>query len=185
MAARFLNELLTPDVLALEERTYGRAYAPELTSASDPLGPDERAFIAARDSFYLASVSSSGWPYVQHRGGPKGFLRVTGPSTLSFSDLRGNRQLITAGNLAGTDRVALILMDYPNRQRLKILGHARILPSTAGAERTIEIEVVGFDWNCPAHITPRYTEAEIAEATRPLHRRIAELEEELRRRVKR
>ena len=140
----------------------------------DALGPMERDFIGRRDSFYLASITEDGWPYVQHRGGPKGFLRVLDNQTLGFADFSGNKQFITAGNLATNDRVSLFLMDYPNQARLKIIGHARVVEgdqeleaklSVAGYRAKIEwmivVDVVGFDWNCSQHITPRWTKEEI------------------------
>src|SRR5262245_31399355 len=126
MAHRYLAELVTPSVVAAEERWYGGALAVPTGALEDTLGPEEAAFVAARDSFYLATVSESGWPYVQHRGGPPGFLKVLTPSRLGFPDYRGNRQLLSTGNLGQNDRVALFLMDYPNRRRLKVLGHARV-----------------------------------------------------------
>jgi predicted pyridoxine 5'-phosphate oxidase superfamily flavin-nucleotide-binding protein len=139
------------------------------------LGPDESAFIALRDSFYLATVTADGWPYIQHRGGPVGFLHVLTPRTLAFADLAGNKQYISTGNLDTNDRVALFLMDYPHQTRLKIIGHAHILeqgadpaleslltPTAARLERLVTISVVAFDWNCPQHITPRFTMEEIA-----------------------
>lgn len=147
-------------------------------ASEQKLGPDEAEFIAARDSFYLASVTPDGWPYVQHRGGPVGFLRVLDPQTLAFADYSGNKQYITAGNLAVNNRVALFLMDYPNRTRLKIIGHAKLIEPgedpalearlrmpglRARIERTFLIRVVGFDWNCSQHITPRYTREEMEE----------------------
>jgi len=160
---------------------------------SNRFGPEEAEFIAARDSFYMASVSETGWPYVQHRGGPAGFLRVIDEATLAFADLRGNRQYISLGNVAANDRVALILVDYPHRARLKILAHmeARDLasdPVLAGRlelpgykgkpERAFVLRLEAFDWNCPQHLTPRFTAAEIAEAIEPLQRRIAALDAE-------
>ena len=148
-----------------------------------------------RDSFYMATTNSDGWPYLQHRGGPAGFLRVLGPHQLGFADFKGNRQMLTTGNLDGDDRVALFLMDYPNRERLKILGHAKVLdarehPALADQltptpelrskiERIFLIEVVSFDWNCPQYITPRFTEAEVETHIAPLKARIAKLEEQL------
>ncbi|MFO0722792.1 MAG: pyridoxamine 5'-phosphate oxidase family protein [Myxococcota bacterium] len=177
MAHRYLSELITPDVRAAQVERHGRSI--ELLPAAEPelLTAAEVEFIGRRDSFYLASISSSGWPYLQHRGGPPGFLKVLDPGTLAFADLRGNRQLITAGNLRGDDRVSLLLMDYPHRERLKILGHARAIEGDAAlarrvipeglerkVERIIRIEVAAYDWNCPAHITPRFTEAEVREA---------------------
>lgn len=195
MAAKFLELTLTPAVCRAQERAYGRrGVAPE-NAPDDALTDEEAAFIAARDSFYLATVNEHGWPYVQHRGGPPGFLHVRDPHTLAFADLRGNRQLQSTGNLAGSDRVALFLMDYPRRERLKILGHARVVARADDpvlvesvtppgldrpAERAFVIRVVGFDWNCPQHITPRYTGAELAPLVEPLRRRIAELEAQLR-----
>jgi len=154
---------------------------------------NEEAFIAARDSFYMASVSETGWPYVQYRGGPPGFLKVLDDTTLAFADFRGNRQYISVGNLDANDRAALILVDYPRRARLKILAHVerlaldaepglleRVTDTTyrARPERIFKLRLVAFDWNCPQHITPRYTEAEIALAVQPLRERVAELEAE-------
>lgn len=155
----------------------------------DALSPDEIGFIESRDSFYLGTVSSTGWPYVQHRGGPVGFLRVIGPATLAMADYRGNRQFVSTGHIAADDRVSLFLMDYPRRARLKILGHARIVeasddPALAArltaegappAERVMTIAVAAFDWNCPKYITPRFAESEIAALLGP---RLLALEEE-------
>jgi uncharacterized protein len=157
----------------------------------DRLGPAEEAFLAARDSFYMATISETGWPYVQHRGGPAGFLKMLDERTIGFADFRGNRQYVSLGNLAGDDRVALILVDYPNRRRLKILGRARPITAADDAatlgrlelpgyratiERGFVIAVEAFDWNCPQHLTSRYTAEEIASAVAPLQARIAELE---------
>ena len=139
----------------------------------DILTEREIAFIAARDSFYIASVSEHGWPYVQHRGGPVGFLRRVTGNRIGFADYSGNRQYLSAGNLAADDRVSLFLLDYPNKRRLKLIGHAHrdensatiaalTLPDdTAEPESAFMIDVIGFDWNCPQHITPRFTEAEL------------------------
>jgi len=142
----------------------------------------------------MATVTETGWPYLQHKGGPPGFLRVLSPTQLGFADYSGNRQLLSTGNLAVNDRVALFLMDYPQRSRLKILGHARVTDARdqpqlvtqlaqpgilAKVERAVLIDVVSFDWNCAQFITPRFTAAEIEHAVAPLHRRIAELEAEL------
>lgn len=197
MPAAYLDTLITPAVTAAQTRYYGMAMATGDAPAGDELGDAERAFIAARDSFYMATVTEKGWPYVQHRGGPAGFLRVRGPTSLAFADFRGNRQLLSTGNAAANDRVALFLMDYPQRARLKILGRMRVVdarenPELAAqftdpaakriVERVFLIEVVGFDWNCPKFITPRYTAAEVEAATAPLRRRVAELEEQLKNR---
>ena len=188
MAENFLRTAFTPSVLDAQRKSYGRAQGPFPEGAVDAIGPDERAFLEARDSFYMATVSETGWPYVQHRGGPAGFLRVVDAHTLAFADVRGNRQLVSAGNLAHDARVALILVDYPRRARLKVLGRARVLdPKEHGelaarllpagrVERLVRIDVVGLDWNCPQNITPRYTEAEVEEYTSALRARIAELE---------
>ncbi len=140
----------------------------------DRLGDFEAGFIAARDSFYMATVNSDGWPYVQHRGGPAGFVRVLDDSTLGFADFAGNRQYVSLGNALGDDRVSLFFMDYPNRARLKLFGRMSLVPDDdpatlarlednsyrARVERGFLIRVEAFDWNCPQHITPRFTEAE-------------------------
>jgi uncharacterized protein len=194
MAEHFLGLTFTPRVLEAQRRYYGRAQSIPRAANEDALGEEERTFIESRDSFYLASVSETGWPYVQHRGGPPGFLKVTGPNQLGFADYKGNRQMLTTGNVAADDRVCLFLMDYPRRERLKLLGHAEVLDArshpdlvqrlaspdlTPITERIVRIRVVGFDWNCPKYITPRYTAAEFEEAIAPLQRRIAELEARL------
>lgn len=195
MSRHYRATVFTPDVLAAQQAAYGQAQATPPSVGPDALGPDEAAFIATRDSFYMASVNSDGWPYLQHRGGPHGFLQVLDEHTLAFADLRGNRQLLTTGNLTTNDRVALFLMNYPQRQRLKIMGHAsthlvgedpalaaRLAPAGAPAalvERYFRIRVTGFDWNCPKYITPRYTAAEVQTLLTPLHQRIAELEAQL------
>ena len=139
----------------------------------DPIGERERDFIEARDSFYLASITPDGWPYIQHRGGPPGFLRALGGNRIGFADYRGNRQHLSNANIGHEPRVSLFLMDYPNRRRLKLIGHAAItddpalvealMPAGYAAlpERAYLIDVLGFDWNCPQHITPRFTEAEV------------------------
>lgn len=158
------------------------------------LGPDEQQFICLRDSFYMASVSETGWPYIQHRGGPPGFVHVLRPDLIGFADLRGNKQYISLGNLSHDNRVALFFMDYPHQTRLKILGHAevhehddavamlieqlRTTEPNAVMERAILIHVSGFDWNCPQHITPRYTLAELEPQLAPLRNRLAALEAE-------
>jgi len=149
--------------------------------ANDTLTEAERDFIQARDGFYLATVSESGWPYIQFRGGPAGFLRVLDAKTLGYADFRGNRQYVSTGNLAHNDRAALFFMDYANRTRLKLLGHARIADAReapdlaarltvpdypARVERAVLITVESYEWNCHQHITPRYTEAEFAALAR-------------------
>ena len=193
-----MQTVLTPSVLAAQDNYYGRHAVVGSAPERDPLTEEERSFIGARDSFYLATVTEDGWPYLQHRGGVPGFLRVVSPTQLAFADYKGNRQMLSTGNLAASDRVALFLMDYPRRERLKILGHGRVAdarehpelvsqfaePEARGiAERVFLIDVVSFDWNCPKYITPRYTEEEVREAVAPLKARIAELERELGRRT--
>ena len=189
MARNFLATLLSPSALREQERYYGRSRPVTPDGPGDPLGEREAEFIAARDSFYMATVGEAGWPYVQHRGGPAGFLHVVGPTRLAFADYGGNRQLLTAGNLAVDDRVSLFLMDYPHRRRLKILGHARVadvrehpelleglaVEDGAEVERVVVIDVVSFDWNCPQHITERFTRAEVEAAVEPLYREIDRL----------
>ncbi len=180
MGLRYSDIAFTPPVKALQEAHgsrdhYARRDAPHDTAA--PLGPDERAFIAERDGFYLASLSESGWPYVQFRGGPPGFLRVLAEDQLGFADFRGNRQYVTTGNVATDDRVSLFLMDHPGRRRLKMFGRMRAIDRRADPglvtalaspgyraviERAFLIRVEAFDWNCPQHITPRFTIAELA-----------------------
>ena len=195
MPNRFKQTVSTPAVLAAQNHYYGRATVAGPAPDRDPFTEDERAFIAERDSFYLGTISESGWPYIQHRGGPKGFLRPLDAQTLAFADFGGNRQLLSTGNLATNDRVALFLMDYPHRERLKILGHARVLDAKAHpelipqvlpngiepeeVERIFVIDVISYDWNCSQHITPRYTAEEVETAVAPLRQRIAELEKQL------
>lgn len=194
MADRYMQLMLTPSVQQAQERYFGRHQAVDAAAERTPLGPHEAAFIASRDSFYLATVSETGWPYVQHRGGPAGFFRVIDAFTVGFADFKGNRQLLSTGNLSVDDRVSLFLMDYPRRERLKLLGHARVLDArehpdltaqltpesmAKKVERLFLIDVVSYDWNCPQYITPRFTAAEVEEAIRPLKARIADLEAQL------
>jgi uncharacterized protein len=194
MAEKYLQVVVTPAVQRAQDKYFGRHQVIEDAPEVDALTPDEAVFIEARDSFYMASISETGWPYLQHRGGPPGFLKVLGPSLIGFADLKGNRQLVSTGNLEVSDRVALFLMDYPNRTRLKLLGHARVLdarehPELADqlapeklrnkVERLFLVEVVSYDWNCPQYITPRFTAAAVEKYVAPLRSRIAELEAQL------
>ncbi|MCJ2874559.1 UNVERIFIED_ORG: putative pyridoxine 5'-phosphate oxidase superfamily flavin-nucleotide-binding protein [Rhizobium sp. SORGH_AS260] len=182
--SRYLDIATTPSVAAAQDK-YGSAEqwariaargGVDETTRGQRLGLAEAGFIGERDGFYLASVSETGWPYVQYRGGPAGFLTVLEPALLGFGDFRGNRQYITTGNVTANDRVSLFLMDYAHRQRLKIFGRIRIIdaaddPSlaerltmpdySARVERLVLIGVEAFDWNCPQHITPRFTLAEL------------------------
>jgi predicted pyridoxine 5'-phosphate oxidase superfamily flavin-nucleotide-binding protein len=194
MPGRFLELTVTDSVRKAQKHYFGRSQQITPQREPDALTEEEIRFIASRDSFYMATVTETGWPYLQHRGGAPGFLRVLSPTQLAFADYKGNRQLLSTGNLAANERVALFLMDYPRRERLKILGHARIEdarehpelvvqlaePDTRGiVERLFLIEVVSFDWNCPKYITPRYTATEVEQVVAPLQQRIAELEAQL------
>ncbi len=193
MAASFLDIATTPAVRAAQAANGSAGLYDKIATKRriDHLGAAEVAFITARDSFYLASVSETGWPYVQHRGGPPGFLTVLDDKTLAFADYSGNRQYISLGNAAANDRVALILVDYPHRRRLKL--YARIEPRDLAAdpdltariahsdyrgvaERAFVLHVEASDWNCPQHIIPRFSETEIAAASAPLIARLAALE---------
>ena len=183
MGRAFARVMFGDAAKRLQERFGSRAAYERVAregKAGDALGPMERDFIGRRDSLYMATVTADGWPYVQHRGGPKGFLRVLDERTVAFADFAGNAQYVSVGNLETNDRVALFLMDYPNQARLKLIGHARIVEGdAAGAadaelmaqvavpgypakvQRAIVVEVVAFDWNCSQHITPRWTEEEV------------------------
>jgi predicted pyridoxine 5'-phosphate oxidase superfamily flavin-nucleotide-binding protein len=196
MGHKFAELTFTANVKAEQaERGSRQAYArfEQGEDHQDVLGSQEAAFIGMRDSFYIATVSETGWPYIQHRGGPAGFLKALDEKTIGFADFRGNRQYISVGNLKSDDRVSLFLMDYANKTRLKILGRARIVePSDEETLKRLElpayraqvecgmlIVVEAFDWNCPQHITQRFTLAEIEAATEPLRKRIEELESAL------
>lgn len=194
MPYHFLEVAITPNVrLAQAEMGADQIWLGDHHRESDSFTESELAFIAARDSFYMASVSETGWPYVQHRGGPPGFLKVIDSKTLAFADYRGNRQYISTGNFAANDRACLFLVDYPRRARLKIYMRVEKLAldvdpalaslvSDAGcrakAERIFRLRLEAFDWNCPQHITPRYTEREVDQAVTPLRERLAQLEAE-------
>lgn len=195
MSRAFADLCFTASVRAAQSRYGSREGNRGFETAADPraeLGDTEQAFVAERDGFYQASVGETGWPYVQFRGGRSGFLKVLDPRTLAYADQRGNRQYISVGNLDADGRVALILMDYAARRRLKIWGVARIvelgaadwpaaLPVEAGVERAIVIDVKAYDWNCPKHITPRYTEAQIQPRLAGLQAEIERLQDENRR----
>ena len=197
MGHKFAEIAFTPSVKAVQEQLGSRASYARMECGNidrnHVLGPSEVDFIAQRDSFYMASVSETGWPYIQHRGGPTGFVRVLDGSTLGFADFVGNRQYVSVGNLLKDDRISLFFMDYPNRTRLKLLGRVKLidlgeasileklaLPDyRARIERGFLISVDAFDWNCPQHITPRYTTEQIEASTEPMRQRVAELEAEL------
>lgn len=195
MAGGYLDIAVTPTVAAAQEANGSRRAFLGFEGHREFRGltPNEVDFIAARDTFYMATVSETGWPYVQHRGGPAGFLRVIDEKTLAFADFRGNRQYISLGNLATNDRAALILMDYPHRRRLKI--YVRVEEKDASqdpalaqhllrsdykalVERAFLLHVKAFDWNCPLHITPRFTAAEVETGLSPIRARLEALEAE-------
>ncbi len=199
MTSHFLNVLASPAVKAAQEANGSRAAQARHDAASpepDLLSEREAEFIAVRDSFYMATVGHDGWPYMQHRGGPAGFVKVLSERAFGFADFRGNRQYVTVGNLAVDNRAAFFFMDYANRARLKVLGRVRAVDlgadqSLANAlivpgyralpERGLIVDVEAFDWNCSQHITPRYTVEQLEPAVEALKARIAELEVELKR----
>ena len=182
MTQRYREIAFTPAVRAAQVRNgsadiYATA-APGVSAGgeADALTAAEMTFISLRDSFYFATVSASGWPYMQHRGGPPGFVKIISPHQIAIADYRGNQQYVSLGNLADNDRASLFFMDYMNRYRLKVLARARIIDLTGDAalaqqlsdpaydgalERGILFEIEAFDWNCPKYITPRFTEAEL------------------------
>jgi uncharacterized protein len=195
MLDAFMDIAVTPSVKAAQQTNGSGDYWENFKGRQrfDKFTDAERHFIASRDSFYMATVSETGWPYVQHRGGPTGFLHVIDDKTLAFPDFRGNRQYISIGNAAGNDRAALFMMDYPNRRRLKIYAHIDIrdlgsdpeLAATlampdykAKVERAMVLHLEGFNWNCHQHITPRFSETELDNAFEPVRRHIAQLEAE-------
>jgi predicted pyridoxine 5'-phosphate oxidase superfamily flavin-nucleotide-binding protein len=192
----FASLIFTPLIKKLQERYGSRLQYQRMEDSRmkpDRFSGFEVEFLEGRDSFYWATTGATGWPYVQHRGGPKGFLKVIDDHTLALADFRGNKQYISTGNLLSDDRVAMILVDYPRQARLKILGHVEILEGPqaepwlervtmpgykAIIERVFVIHIEAFDWNCPQHITPRYTAEEIAEAMHPLEDKVHGLERE-------
>jgi predicted pyridoxine 5'-phosphate oxidase superfamily flavin-nucleotide-binding protein len=192
----FGSLVFTPAVKMLQERHGSRRQYARMECSSvaeQRLGPSETEFLEERDSFYWATMGSTGWPYVQHRGGPRGFVRAIDDRTIALADFRGNKQYISAGNLLTDNRVAMILVDYPQQARLKILGRVDVLEGPAAEEwisrvrvpgyqalieRVFVVHVEAFDWNCPQHITPRYTAEQIQEVVRPLEERLRALERE-------
>jgi uncharacterized protein len=195
MAYGFLDIALTPSIRAVQKQMNADRIWSEFKGhrAFDRISDDVAGFIAERDSFYLATVSETGWPYVQHRGGPRGFLKVLDERTLAFADCRGNRQYISTGNLTADARASLLLMDYAQRARLKMYVRVDVLALDADPDLTRQVSVLGdkarverilrlhlkaYDWNCSQHITARYTEQQIAEAVRPLHERLDALASE-------
>lgn len=199
MTSHFLNVLASPAVKAAQEANGSRTAQARHDAAPpmpDVLSEREVAFIAVRDSFYMATVGHEGWPYMQHRGGPAGFVKVLSERTFGFADFRGNRQYVSVGNLAVDNRAAFFFMDYANRARLKVLGRVRAIDLGANEplakalivpgykalpERALVVDVEAFDWNCSQHITPRYTVEQIEPTVAALKTRIAELELALKR----
>jgi len=197
MSRAYSDLAFTPTVRAMQTRMGSRSSYARLDQAEDrrdALTAREAEFIHERDGFYQATVSETGWPYVQFRGGPAGFLKVLDARTLAYADFRGNLQYISVGNLEGNDRVSLMLMDYANQRRLKILGRVRLVSAAddpnllarlrlpryrAQVERAFVITVEAYDWNCPQHITPRFTEAEIEQAVLPLRTELEQARLEL------
>lgn len=197
MARNYRHTMFSDAVKALQERHGSRAAYLKMDADADgtpdALTAKEIGFIALRDSFYMASVTAHGWPYMQHRGGPAGFLRHIEGNRIGFADYRGNKQYISTANLAGNDHVSLFLMDYPNKDRLKLVGHAHsveladdpalvtsLMPEgyRATPERAFLIDVIGWEWNCSQHITPRFTEAEISAAIQPMAAELGQLRAE-------
>lgn len=199
MSKHYASIAFTDDVRAVQsdhgsDAFYGRKIvAGKAAPGRDPLTEDEKDYLSERDGFYLASVSETGWPYVQFRGGKPGFIHVVDDHTIGWADFRGNLQYISTGNMTGDDRVAIIVLDYAHQRRLKIFGHARIVtadedPALLKAltdatddsvvERAVLVDVEAYDWNCQQHITPRFSAAELEPALEPLRTKLAELQAE-------
>jgi predicted pyridoxine 5'-phosphate oxidase superfamily flavin-nucleotide-binding protein len=191
----FGSLVFTPLVKKLQERYGSRRQYERMEKAGggDHFTDFEIEFIGQRDSFYWATIGATGWPYIQHRGGPKGFVKVIDDHTLALGDFRGNKQYISTGNLLSNDRVAIIMVDYPRQARLKMLGRGEILEGAPAQdwlpkirmpgekseiERVFVIHVEAFDWNCPQHITPRYTAEELREGMQAVEKRVKALEKE-------
>lgn len=197
--ARNFAEIAFTDSVKEQQKKYGsrRSYARmEAQERGNEISENEAEFIAARDGFYLATIGESDFPYVQFRGGPKGFLKVLDAKSLAYADFRGNMQYISVGNLTHNDKAALILMDYANRQRLKIYARIEVIEARdnpkliaqlqdasyeAQVERAMVLHVEAFDWNCPQHITQRFTLEEIRQLNAPLYEHVARLEAEIER----
>lgn len=196
MATSFGQIAFTDAVKKLQEQHGSRRNYARMTEKTyiDGLTENEVAFIAERDSFYMATIGDNNYPYIQHRGGPKGFVKVLDANRLGFIDFKGNMQYISVGNIATNNKVAIIMVDYPSRARLKIYAHAEIVelkdnPELYASldldeykfrpERMMVLHVEAYDWNCPQHITPRYTVAEIEDAFASQRAYINQLEEEV------
>lgn len=200
MGRAYSDITFTPEVRSVQTELGSReqyAFLDTMADRGDALTPREIDFIQDADHFFQATVSETGWPYVQHRGGPKGFLKVLNPKLIAFADFRGNLQYLSVGNLRRDDRISLILVDFPKRRRLKLLGRVELVEAgdsekgdaaiaavaessyAATVERVFLIAIEGWDWNCPQHITPRFTEAEVATLMAPLRAQVAKLREQV------
>ncbi|PTX55401.1 hypothetical protein C8N43_0035 [Litoreibacter ponti] len=185
----------TPRVKALQEAQGSREMYAKYEASPKPMKTElteaEQNYLGARDSFYMASVGETGWPYMQHRGGPAGFVKVLSSHEFGWAEYVGNRQYISTGNIAGEDRVSLFFIDYASKTRLKVFGHARVISpddpfmaqlsdgSPAQVERGMIVRVASYEWNCPKYITERYTRPEVEQALAQMGARIAELEAKL------
>lgn len=196
MGHRYSELMFTDKVKAVQTENSSRDHYARFEGGEDvyhSLGEQETEFIQARNSFYMASISENDWPYVQHRGGPQGFLKVLDSETLAFADYRGNRQYISTGNFRSNDKVALFFMDYVNRTRLKLLGRISVIPAEdikalatledrsyrARVEKGFQIQVEAFDWNCPQHITQRFTTPEVEQLVQGLADENRKLKEQI------
>ena len=199
MSKRFYEKMFTESVKQAQEhygsrKAFKRIEGQQSEDGSDVLGDAEIDFIESRDGFYMATVNEDGQPYIQFRGGPRGFLKVLDETTLGFADFRGNLQYVSVGNLSANNKAALFLMDYPHRRRLKFLVRVDVQDAVdapeliakletpgykAKVERAMIFHVEAFDWNCPQHITPRYTADEIKDMLAPLNEYISKLENEI------
>ncbi len=185
MGHKYTAIAFTPEVKKVQQENRSRQGYQGFEQGPDYnhlLSQNEADFIEERDSFYMASVTETGWPYVQHRGGPAGFMKVIDASTIGFADFSGNRQYVSTGNFRNNDKVALFFMDYPNKRRMKMFGRISLVASDdlatlaslenpayrATVERGFIIKIEGFDWNCPQHITPRFSEDQIQTLIEPL-----------------
>ena len=197
MSRAFAEISFTPSVLAVQEQqgsadSYAKFLHPD-ADRGDRIGPSEAEFISRMDGFFQATVSETGWPYVQFRGGPAGFLKVLDDTTIAYADFRGNRQYLSVGNLAENDRISLILVDYPNRRRLKVWGRARLVDARQDPELIVQLKDEGYrglperaavisiaalDWNCPQHIPQRMTLEELEPQLKPVRDEIARLQSE-------
>lgn len=198
MSKHYASIAFTDDVRAVQSdhgsaAFYGRKIAAGESPGRDGLTEDEKDYLSERDGFYLASVSETGWPYVQFRGGKPGFIHVLDDHTIGWADFRGNLQYISTGNVTGDRRVAIITLDYAHQRRLKIFGRARIVTAAvepallksltddtydAVVERAVLVDVEAYDWNCQQHITPRFTAAELEPALAPMRAQLAALQDE-------